>query len=429
MKALAAGGLFWTQKGAFAQALTETPGLTIGPYYPDRMPLDLDNDLLLINDAVTPALGEISWITGRVLDRTGAPVRGALVEIWQADTNGAYIHTASPIANRDRNFQGYGKFLTAGDGRYLFRTVKPGLYPGRTRHVHCAVTIPGQSRFTTQLFVNGDAQNATDGLLNGVRDANQRANILRDWSPMTGSALGELVTTFDIIMGYTPTDAGATATKPMVGYTGVSSAANHVPGVASGSWVSIYGEKLSGSTRTWGEADIVNGKLPKAIDGVSVKIDGRDASVYYVSPKQLNVLAPELPAASSATVTVTSAQGSSETVTVAVNTFQPAFFVNEEGYVGAAVKAGDTISIYGTGFGPTNPKKEADDAVTGVLPLANTARLWLDTRELNLQFAGMVSPGLYQFNFTVPDLGNGDHALTASVGGVRTEKIARLKIG
>lgn len=125
------GGLYFTMRGAFAQALVQTPAQTLGPYYPDKLPLDQDNDLLIINDAITPAVGAITWIYGNVLDSRGQPVRAALVEIWQADNNGAYIHSASPIANRDSNFQGYGRFLTASSGEYLFRSVKPGLYPGR----------------------------------------------------------------------------------------------------------------------------------------------------------------------------------------------------------------------------------------------------------------------------------------------------------
>src|SRR5947208_3070465 len=68
------GGLFYATRGAFAQALTLTPEQTIGPYYPDKLPLDLDNDLLVINNNITPAVGQISWVTGRVLDQGGQPV-------------------------------------------------------------------------------------------------------------------------------------------------------------------------------------------------------------------------------------------------------------------------------------------------------------------------------------------------------------------
>jgi len=128
--AIGLSSAFFTVRGAFADALVQTPAQTEGPYYPDHLPLDQDNDLLIINNAITPAVGAISWLSGRVLDSSGAPIRGAVVEIWQADDHGAYIHSKSPIANRDVNFQGYGKFETASSGEYLFRTVKPGLYPG-----------------------------------------------------------------------------------------------------------------------------------------------------------------------------------------------------------------------------------------------------------------------------------------------------------
>ncbi|HEX4613373.1 MAG TPA: hypothetical protein VH092_34630, partial [Urbifossiella sp.] len=87
---------FWTVRGAFAQevARTPTPAQTEGPFYPNRLPLDTDNDLIVLNDALTPAVGEITHLTGRVLDPRGNPVRNALVEIWQCDARGVYLHTA-----------------------------------------------------------------------------------------------------------------------------------------------------------------------------------------------------------------------------------------------------------------------------------------------------------------------------------------------
>ena len=174
LRGAALASFFWHIKGAFAQELTKTPALTIGPYYPDRLPLDQDNDLLLINDSITPSVGEILWVSGRVMDSSGNPVRAAVVEIWQADTNGACIHTASPIANREPNFQGYGKFETASDGRYLFRTVKPGIYPGRTRHIHYQIKVPGRGDLITQCHFEGETLNASDMVLQGIRDAAQR---------------------------------------------------------------------------------------------------------------------------------------------------------------------------------------------------------------------------------------------------------------
>jgi protocatechuate 3,4-dioxygenase beta subunit len=79
--------------GVFAQALEVTRLTTDGPFYPDKMPLDTDNDLLIINDKITPAVGEITHLTGRLLTASGAPIRNGFIEIWEADSTGSYIHT------------------------------------------------------------------------------------------------------------------------------------------------------------------------------------------------------------------------------------------------------------------------------------------------------------------------------------------------
>src|SRR5579872_4884621 len=81
-------------RGEFADQLMITPRLTEGPFYPDKMPLDTDNDLIIVNDSITPAIGEITHLSGKVLDTKGSPIRNALVEIWQCDNTGAYIHTS-----------------------------------------------------------------------------------------------------------------------------------------------------------------------------------------------------------------------------------------------------------------------------------------------------------------------------------------------
>src|SRR3712207_8521121 len=101
---LVASGLYVT--GAFAQALVETPRQTEGPFYPDKLPLDTDNDLLVVNDAITPAVGEVTHLSGRVLDSSGQPLRNVIVEIWQVDNGGAYLHgRTSNRDKRDQNFQ------------------------------------------------------------------------------------------------------------------------------------------------------------------------------------------------------------------------------------------------------------------------------------------------------------------------------------
>lgn len=201
---LTAAGL-WAP-GAFAELLTLTPGMTEGPYYPDKLPLDQDNDLIRVTDHTSPALGTITNLSGRLLNKDGEPLKDALIELWQADDHGTYIHSqgAQQGATRDPDFQGYGKFTTSKDGGWKFRTIKPGLYTGRTRHYHFGITVKGEKMFTTQLFFAGEAGNDKDGVLRGLRDEKQRASVIREFKADKDSK--ELSTTWDIVMGHTPGD-------------------------------------------------------------------------------------------------------------------------------------------------------------------------------------------------------------------------------
>ena len=196
---------FYDVPGLFAQQLTLTPPQAQGPFYPDKLPLDTDNDLIVLNDSLTPAVGAITHLSGRLLTPAGSPIRNAVVEIWQVDGNGAYLHSGSENASkRDAHFQGFGRFLTGSTGEYYFRTVKPVPYPGRTSHIHFAVKMAGREKWTTQCYVAGEPQNATDTLLNGVTDAAQRRSIIVDFAPVSGSRAGELAAKFDIVLGVTP---------------------------------------------------------------------------------------------------------------------------------------------------------------------------------------------------------------------------------
>src|SRR6266540_4152383 len=93
LRALSASAALFTVPGAFAEELLRTPAQTEGPFYPDHLPLDTDNDLIVINDALTPSVGEITYVSGRILGPTGEPIRNAVVEIWQCDNGGAYLHS------------------------------------------------------------------------------------------------------------------------------------------------------------------------------------------------------------------------------------------------------------------------------------------------------------------------------------------------
>ena len=186
---------------ALAAALTPTPRQTEGPFYPDQLPLDRDNDLVRIKDRNAPAAGTITHLRGRILDMRGAPIRGALVEIWQVDRNGVYLHRGSAgHGRRDSNFQGYGRFETGADGAYHFRTIKPVAYPGRTPHIHFAVKVQGADTFTTQCYVRGEPQNERDFILNSIRDRAARESVIVEFAP----AAGALAARFDIVLGFTP---------------------------------------------------------------------------------------------------------------------------------------------------------------------------------------------------------------------------------
>jgi len=147
-KSMALASAGFTLPGYLAEALVITPQMTQGPYYPlaNNIPLDKDNDLVQLNDNTSIAAGIVTYLSGRVLDAGGNPVRGSLIELWHADRGGNYIYSASGSRNAaaDTSFQGFGQFLTGATGQYEFRTVKAGLYNGRTRHYHIAVTMPGE---------------------------------------------------------------------------------------------------------------------------------------------------------------------------------------------------------------------------------------------------------------------------------------------
>jgi protocatechuate 3,4-dioxygenase beta subunit len=206
----ASGALaLFTQRGLFAEALALRPtaSTTEGPFYPDKMPLDTDNDLLIINDAITPGVGQVSHLTGRVLTATGQPVRNAFVEIWQVDSTASYVHTGGrQPTGYDKNFQGYGRFLTDAKGQYYFRTIKPISYTligiFRTAHIHVAISKSGKRVFTSQLLVKGHPDNARDSIVKRLASADLET-ILVDYRPVPGSKLGELSANIDIVLGKT----------------------------------------------------------------------------------------------------------------------------------------------------------------------------------------------------------------------------------
>ena len=198
---------FGTARGAFAEELARTPRLTEGPFYPHKLPLDTDNDLLIINDSITQAVGDVTHLSGRILSASGEPMPNTTIEIWQCDSKGVYIAQGA-TGRGDPNFQGFGCFVTGSTGEYRFRTIKPVPYAGRTPHIHVKVKKGGKELLTTQLFIYGYPQNKSDMVLGGIRDPFDRELVLVDFKPLADSKIGELSARFDIVVGLTPAEPG-----------------------------------------------------------------------------------------------------------------------------------------------------------------------------------------------------------------------------
>jgi protocatechuate 3,4-dioxygenase beta subunit len=201
---------FFKVPGLFAEELSRTPRMTEGPFYPDKLPLDTDNDLIIIKDSTTPAIGEITHLTGRVLSASGEPMKDVVVEIWQCDANAVYLHTRDSVPKkdqRDKNFQGFGRFTTDAKGNYRFRTIKPVPYPGRPApHIHFKVKKGDRELLTSQIFIAGHAGNKRDGVFSDIRDPLERELIQTDFKPIRESKIGEFAANFDIVVGVTPAD-------------------------------------------------------------------------------------------------------------------------------------------------------------------------------------------------------------------------------
>ena len=189
---------------ALAAALLPTPAQTPGPFYPLTLPLDSDNDLVRVAGHARTAGGIVAHVGGRVLDHNGQPVRGARVEIWQCDAHGRYHHPGdNNPAPEDDDFQGYGQTVTAADGGYRFRTIKPVPYPGRTAHIHFKISGDGVDGLVTQMYVAGEPRNASDGILNDI-DVTTRGRVIVPFLPAPELENDALKAAFDIVLG----DAG-----------------------------------------------------------------------------------------------------------------------------------------------------------------------------------------------------------------------------
>jgi protocatechuate 3,4-dioxygenase, beta subunit len=189
---------------AALESLVKTPPMTDGPFYPDAKdsPLDQDNDLTTFAGKSGVASGALLDFSGRVMDDQGRVMKSALVEIWQCNAFGRYHHSRdNNRAPLDSAFQGFGKVITDGDGRYRFRTIRPVAYPGRVPHIHVKVKSRSFGELTSQIFIEGESGNDRDFVLRSIRDEAQRKRAMMTLKPAAPESGVKLTGEFDIVVG------------------------------------------------------------------------------------------------------------------------------------------------------------------------------------------------------------------------------------
>jgi uncharacterized protein (TIGR03437 family) len=245
---------------------------------------------------------------------------------------------------------------------------------------------------------------------------------------------------------------GGGENRPSITENGVASGFSFAAGIAPNSWTAIVGTNLAAAPKDWTGA-IQEGKLPTTLEGVSVTINEKPATVFFVSPAQLNVLVPNDIGVGDVPVVVTNANGASTPFTVRAAEFLPAFyspfaqegrlfvtavaldgtFVGKQGVdprVTRGAKPGEILQFFGTGFGPTNPVVPTDQIVNGAPAVTTPVRIRFGETVANVLGGGnLVAAGLYQFNVTVPaTLEDGDVQLIAEVGGVASSSSVYITI-
>jgi uncharacterized protein (TIGR03437 family) len=303
------------------------------------------------------------------------------------------------------------------------------------------VRVVNPSGIITSFAGNGGGF-ATGGLGNGDGGPAASASLLQPNGVKVDSAGNVFIadTNHNLIRKVTgaATTGGSGAT---ISANGVVNGASFQPGIVANSWVTIQGAGLAPKTDNWNNS-IVNGALPISLDGVSVTMGGKPAYIYYITPGQLNVLAPDL-SPGPVPVVVTTPSGSSTAFTATAGLYGPAFFlwpanqavatrqdyslaVKAGTFAGASTlpaKPGEVVILWATGFGPTTPAAPAGAATPGDKPYstATAPTLTIDGIPALVYGAALApgSAGLYQIAIQVPlTLADGDWPIQASIGGV-----------
>ena len=175
-----------------------TPSQLLGPFYPEKIPVENDNDLTRVAGQNRLALGDITHLVGRVLTPLGQPIAGAQIEIWQCDAFGHYNHSRDR-GGRDSAFQGYGKTQSGDNGEYRFKTIKPSPYPGRTPHIHMRI-VTKTAQLVTQIYVKGERLNKSDFILKSIRAPEVRDSVIVPFVTKTEYPTNELVAEFNPVI-------------------------------------------------------------------------------------------------------------------------------------------------------------------------------------------------------------------------------------
>lgn len=201
-----AGSLSAGVAGASAQLIL-TPWQTSGPFFPENTSSESDFDMTRLSGETRSATGVVVSIFGRVLDQTGKPLAGALIDVWQANANGRYAHTADRhnTAELDAYFQGWAQLRSDQSGAYQLKTIIPGAYPvsrdwSRPPHIHFKVNMTGYRELTTQMYFSGQPLNDDDRILNGLSETQRRQVIVPLREMANGSADSLQQGQFDIVI-------------------------------------------------------------------------------------------------------------------------------------------------------------------------------------------------------------------------------------
>lgn len=299
---------------------------------------------------------------------------------------------------------------------------------------------------TIQFSTSFYSPNANGGAFPGGVDVDGLGNIYvagyttNTQLPVTAGAFqGANAGSYDVFLAKINTTAPTPTIASIIPNDGSGST------IELGEWVSIFGSNLAGTTATW------TGNFPTSLGGTTVTINGKPAYLSYVSPTQINLQAPNDPTTGTVLVVVTTANGVAY-ATVTLGNFAPAFSLLDSkhvagiiirtdgsgaygggtydivgptgsslGYATVAAKAGDTVELFGVGFGPTSPAVPVGAVFSGAAPTSYPVTLSINKVSVTPSFAGETGAGLYQINLTIPPgLGTGELSLQASVGGVQT---------